>query len=524
MNTTTKEHIKRGLAAVLLLVAFAAFWGAKWYIRVYGRVGFDAILFTMTGSLKGVETDLILGYLWKGLCPALVSTVVVWCLLYLPRPMRVPWKNGTEQTVLPVPMAGWLRRTVAGVLCVLLLAAAAQMAELPQWLWGKLQWGSLYETDYQDPKETEIRFPEQKRNLIYIFMESMETTFMAPEQGGGQPYNSIPELYQLAEENVNFSQTDGVGGWSRTTGATWTVGGMVSQTAGIPLAGGMDGNAYGQLSEFLPGITNLQDVLHANGYEQALMVGSDVNFAGRDKYFRQHGVERIYDLYTARAEGIVPPDYVVWWGMEDLHLYRYAKDKILEMAQLEQPFAFTMLTVDTHHVDGYYCDLCREEFPEQYSNVAHCASRQVTEFLDWLKRQDFYDNTTVVICGDHQSMDGDFFARNMEPDYDRCVYNCIVNADATPIRSKGRLVTPFDMFPTTLAAMGCEIEGDRLGLGVNLFSIQPTLAERLGGYKRMNEELSKRSEYYDQVFLQSDRVELVGETQRPEFAESSEEA
>ena len=47
------------------------------------------------------------------------------------------------------------------------------------------------------------------------------------------------------------------------------------------------------------------------------------------------------------------------------------------------------------------------------------------------------------------------------------------------------------------------------------------LAERLGGYKKMNEELSKRSEYYNQEFMQMDRVKLVGETQRPECTSSA---
>jgi phosphoglycerol transferase len=51
------------------------------------------------------------------------------------------------------------------------------------------------------------------------------------------------------------------------------------------------------------------------------------------------------------------------------------------------------------------------------------------------------------------------------------------------------------MFPTTLAAMGCEIEGERLGLGTNLFSGKKTLAEEMG-YDRFNKQLSQRSDYY----------------------------
>ena len=58
-----------------------------------------------------------------------------------------------------------------------------------------------------------------------------------------------------------------------------------------------------------------------------------------------------------------------------------------------------------------------------------------------------------------------------------------------------------DMFPTTLAAIGCTIEGDRLGLGTNLFSEKPTLAEEKG-LDYLNEQIAKRSVYYIENFLE----------------------
>ena len=54
------------------------------------------------------------------------------------------------------------------------------------------------------------------------------------------------------------------------------------------------------------------------------------------------------------------------------------------------------------------------------------------------------------------------------------------------------------MFPTTLAAMGVKIEGDRLALGVNLFSDEQTLTEQ---YRRkgLDKELMKKSKFYDML-------------------------
>ena len=58
----------------------------------------------------------------------------------------------------------------------------------------------------------------------------------------------------------------------------------------------------------------------------------------------------------------------------------------------------------------------------------------------------------------------------------------------------------FDMLPTTLAAMGVSIQGDRLGLGTNLFSDKQTLAE-MYGFEPLDWELQKRSEFYNTRFL-----------------------
>ena len=277
---------------------------------------------------------------------------------------------------------------------------------------------------------------------------------------------------------------------------------MVAQTAGIQLKTPTeDVNKYGAEGEpFLPGATTLTNILHNNGYYQALMVGSDVRFGGRKVYFEQHGMDEILDIYTARKDGIIPRDYFVWWGMEDLHLFEYAKQKLTEISAKDQPFAFTMLTVDTHHVGGYQCELCEESVSgETYDQSISCSSRQVADFVEWIQDQSFYENTTVIIVGDHESMDNGYFERMVDEDYQRMMYNCILNPAVKPVRKTNRQFTALDLFPTTLASLGCTIEGNRLGLGTNLFSGMNTLCEKYG-FETFNDELSKASDYYEANF------------------------
>ena len=192
---------------------------------------------------------------------------------------------------------------------------------------------------------------------------------------------------------------------------------------------------------------------------------------------------------------------------EDQKLYEWAKDELLELSDTGQPFNLTMLTVDTHAQDGYICSLCKSEYDSQYKNVWACASRQIDEFIRWCQEQDFYDNTTIVIAGDHCSMQSDFYeGHDFKMDtgeHDRKVYNVfinpVVNPDSTEVETN-RKFTTMDLFPSTLAALGCEIEGDRLGLGINLLSGKQTLSEKYG-YDYLFQEIRKQSATYNKLML-----------------------
>lgn len=489
------------LGVLLVILSFTALYSAKWYAAIYGQMGFDSVLFTLTGGLKGTDPGLIRSYLSAVLPKTTGWSVLVCFLLFFRCKKQLVLTLFQKMRVRLFPLSRLVCAVITVVLCVGLLSSAARISELDKYIKNLRALSTVYEEEYRDPKTTGISFPEEMRNLIYIYLESMETSYLSKEQGGMLEYNAIPELYALAQENTNFSHNDDVGGFSVVSGAAWTIGAMVGHTAGIPLKTPPDvgGNDYGADGNFLPGVTSLTDILHENGYYQALMVGSDASFGSRREYYTGHGVDRVYDLYTARADGVIVEDYYVWWGFEDLYLFSYAQQALTEISQQEQPFAFTMLTVDTHHIGGYVCQYCENVHEEQYENVFECSSKQVATFVQWLQQQPFYEDTTIIIAGDHPSMDNGYFSRVAPDGYDRRVYNCFINSAATTQNIKNRQFCAYDMFPTTLAAMGCTIEGDRLGFGTNLYSATPTLFEATGG--AIAAEFNKNSNYYVSNFF-----------------------
>ncbi len=369
---------------------------------------------------------------------------------------------------------------------------------------------SFIEEYYVDPKEADITFPSEKRNLIMIYMESAESSAQDEANGGLFDKNYIPAMTEIARWNTSFSQSDALEGACVAPACGWTMAGLVAETSGLPLKlftydDSLVDNSMRYYEYFMPGATTLGEILEKEGYHNCFMAGSDFDFGGRTNYFTQHGDYEICDLKWARSTGLVAKDYTNgFWGIEDQYLYGYAKDKILELAGKEQPFNFSLLTVDTHQPDGYVCSLCGNEQDSQYGNVWSCASRQVAEFVSWVEEQDFYPNTTVVILGDHCSMNKNFYgfytADKHHGSTVRKVYNAFLNPVKEPVAEKYRMFTTMDFFPSILSSLGAKIPGGRLGLGTDLFSGDSTLAEQFG-YEELFYELNQKSKFYNEVIL-----------------------
>lgn len=496
-----KRPIFNIIISIFITIAFLAYYSAIWCFDKYGDVGFDAILFTLFSDLNGVEGGLVSNYLMtvsKGLLYSLPLTLFI--LLFNSKNAIVLTFKKLKLTLYPL---GKIQISILSfILCFCLVFTASKTVGADVWLESVTNSTKIYNTEYINPKTASITFPKNKRNLIYILIESGETTFYSKDEGGAFDKNHIPELYDLAQSNISFSQNTNVPGINVISGASWTMGAIVAQTAGIPLNLPVGGNEMSNYSSFLPGAYTLNDILHENGYYQSFLCGSNAEFGGRKKYFEQHNVDEIFDYISAPGDNIIPEGYHDnWWGMEDFKLYEYAKQRLLIDSQKEEPFALFMLTVDTHHIGGKICEYCEESDQEQYLNVYNCASKQINNFVNWIKEQDFYDNTTIVIAGDHLSMDYGFMERNIDvQNYGRKIYNCFINSAVTTNNNNNRVATQLDMLPTVLAAMGCKIQNNKLALGVNLFSKEPTLVEKYG-FDNFNLEISKKSNFYDNVLL-----------------------
>lgn len=507
------------LMIIISVLGFILYNLGNWVLDTWGLLSIDEIIIHLKVPLDGTNSDVVL----DGINACVPLAVLV---LFLSIFLIIGLRNKHGKCMIALFL-------VAVIACGSAGRAAYEVydeLDVKEYLVSQKEESHFIEQNYVDPRTTKITFPDKKRNLIYIYLESMESTFASKGDGGGLDFNCIPELTTLAEENTNFSNSDKLGGGYPAYGGTWTMAGIFSQTSGIPIKNSEqtdDVNAtLAEQSSFSSQAKNLEDILADEGYNQCFMIGSDATFGGRRAYFESHGKGKteICDYNTAKENGQIPEDYYVWWGYEDQKLFANAQEKLTELSSKDEPFNFTMLTVDTHFEDGYVCEQCQNEFGDnQYANVMACSSRQVDAFVKWIQQQPFYENTTIVISGDHLTMDSDF-CNDVSEDYERSVYNVFINLpeglDTSFEKTHNREFATLDMFPTTLAAMGVTIEGDRLALGVNLFSDEQTLTEQYGR-KGLDKELMKKSKFYDMLINDVDIDAL--QKKRKEEAEKQQE-
>ena len=484
---------------IILLIDLFIFFGMNWVIENVGVVSIDEVIFHLKVPLEGTSHTMINDFILKCVVPTLLIFIIIVVLFQ----KRYKYESIFTIKVFKKEIKTNLKNIIK-IFCLIigLFVLVMQLSDInkkfkiTEYIKLQKQNSKFIEENYVDPKSVKITFPDKKRNLIYIYLESMETTYMDRENGGNQDINLIPELTELAKDNISFSDQETLGGAYQVSGANWTIAGMFSQTTGAPLKMPVDSNNYIGYKEFLPNVYALGDILEKNGYNQMLILGSDAKFAGRDTYFKTHGNYEIKDYYAAKKDKIIGKNHYEFWGMEDSYLFEYAKKELTKLSKKDEPFNLTMLTVNTHFPDGYLEKSCEKVIKDnQYANSIACSSKQVGEFINWIKEQDFYENTTIIITGDHLSMANNKIFDNA----DRKIYNVFINS-AVDSNHDNKKFTSFDMFPTTLASIGADIDGDKLGLGTNLYSSKKTLIEKYN-IDYVNAELQKKSTFYNNNIL-----------------------
>lgn len=505
-----KRKLSFSIFVILFYLSLLIITSVIWSNNTFGKVEMNQLLFTILGPTEGTDKTIITSWLLESL---LLSIVIVAIMIIIWLLINKKYLNNEKvnKIVTIIDKYVWS----VGIVCLIgSLVFVECNFQVIDYFVNRNQKTEIFnkkeppkkqeESDgnpnviYANPKDVEIT-GDDTNNLIYIYLESYENSFADKENGGVKDVNCLPELTQLAKDNINFSNNDKLGGAVAFTGTTWTIGSMVGQSSGLPLRVDLDNN-MGKYDKFMPGAIMIGDILAQKGYTQELLLGSKATFAGTDKLFKQHGNYKIMDYTALKTNGRLQSGDSSQWGISDWALFREAKKELETLANSGQKFNLTMATIDTHTPAGIRCRYCPKTYSDRYETVYACQSKLVYDFVSWCKQQPWYANTTIVIVGDHQTMAVDY-VKDIPEDYVRTTYNCIINSKVTTKNIKNRNFTHLDMFPTTLASMGFKVKGNKLGMGTNLFSKLPTATEKYG-QAYIEQEIQKSSDFLDKEIYQ----------------------
>lgn len=299
---------------------------------------------------------------------------------------------------------------------------------------------------------------KNKKNIILIYAESFERTYLNKDKFPGLVSNLVP----IIDEGIDFTNVDNDGGG-------WTIAGLVNSQCGLPLSlPSGQGNNMGSISQFMPDAYCLGDILKDNGYELKFIGGAKADFAGKGTFIKQHGYTSVDRDYF---EKIIPPDNMNYsdWGIHDDHLLDYAYESFVELSKNKKPFVLSLLTLDTHHPGGHIPSRCINDKPYgdgtvNILNAVQCSDKLLAEFIYKIQSSEAYKNTIIILQSDHLAMSNDALSiLNEDPKSRKNLFVVLgANFEKQKVDRPGLLI---DVGATILSFLG---NNDGLGFGRSL--------------------------------------------------------
>jgi phosphoglycerol transferase len=242
-----------------------------------------------------------------------------------------------------------------------------------------------------------------------------------------------------------------------------------------------DDSQFEPLSQVVPGVDCLGDILAGQGYRLSYLGGASTQFAGKGLFYRGHQFDTVKgkeDFITDMED----PEYLNSWGLYDDTLYDFTVDEIRRLNREDDgPWAVVNLSIAGHAPNGFPAQRCIDRqgaFDGQdilYS--VECSAWLARDLIERLEAENLLENTLVVVLSDHLTMRVSVWDQLTELDRDNTMI--MLGDRVTPQRIR-REATMLDVFPTILDAMGLPLHEGRAGLGTSLLGRRATLAENHG--------------------------------------------
>ena len=320
------------------------------------------------------------------------------------------------------------------------------------------------------------------RNVIYVHLESFQQFLIDYKlQVDGKAYEVTPFLNSLYHSNstLAFSNVFNQVKAGKTSDAETMI-----ETGLFGLNQGSFMVNYGG--------TNTQQaapfILSKNGdYTSAVFHGNAGSFWNRNTAYKQWGYNYFFDAsYFTKQDDTNSFQY----GLNDKIML---KDSIKYLERLQQPFYVKYITVSNHYPYttsligdeiGFPLAKTKDETINGYFATANYLDSSVKALFDYLKKSGLYDNSIIVLYGDHFGI-SQTRNPNLAPlvgktsetwsNYDNAMMQRVPYMVVIPGMDKGKIIDTYggqvDMLPTLEHLLGIDSK-NFLQVGQDMLSTQ----------------------------------------------------
>lgn len=297
-----------------------------------------------------------------------------------------------------------------------------------------------------------INLPENKKNLIFVLVESLELQALGVFNKKSDYNCSMPFMSKLSQQATICTNV------SSQPYTTWSAAGFMVTHCSFPhiVSEVSHKSRPNELLTQWNKIPCITDFLKQAGYNVQAISDNTLNFQGQKAFMMQHGMSCV-DKHVHKFNS-------------DFELYHYLSESVVptlvkKYKEESQPFSLTILNEDTHPAYRYSkkCTHLNPKLTRALQSYT-CYDEAFSLFYDTIYNKYGLNenNTVMIICGDHLSMG--FFGDSFQNDRKLVIL--------FPFMKKNMITKPityYDIAPTLLDLLGIKYH-PKFPFGENIFN------------------------------------------------------
>lgn len=232
------------------------------------------------------------------------------------------------------------------------------------------------------------------KNVIVIQVEALQSMIIDQKIGDQE---ITPNLNKLAAESYYFPNAYSETGAGNTADAEFIV-----NTSMLPLNGQAAAITYTNRE-----LTSLPRLLDGQGYTSITLHQNEVQYWNRAELYAAIGFDRYYDraFFKNRDK--------MWRGSSDEVLFEDGLGVLQKLRKKDQPFYAQFITLSSHTPFTYVPAsrrplklpyALRGSIASDYLTAESYTDKAIGEFVDQLKATGLWDDSIVVLYGDHMAL------------------------------------------------------------------------------------------------------------------------